>query len=239
MRSRVAAGVAAIIAAVTVGVGITLAVALGPHGPRVLLVGDSLLEESAPQATRELHAAGFRVDVRAVPGIGLLDSRFDWIAEVGRLVVRDRPHVVVAEFAGDYEPPYLPGIAPFSPAFFRAWTDAARRLVAAAAETGSAVELVLVPPMRDRVLEASAATLNGIYASLARGVARVGCVDGHGPLANTAGGYADVLPANGRLERVRRFDGVHLTVAGARRLAHAMAAGAVRAARGGFEGCPA
>ena len=94
-------------------------------------------------------------------------------------------------------------------------------------------------PWPKKKFEASAATLNGIYASLARGVARVGCVDGHGPLANTAGGYADVLPANGRLERVRRFDGVHLTVAGARRLAHAMAAGAVRAARGGFEGCPA
>ena len=152
MRSRVAAGVAAVIVAVTVGV----ALALGPHGPRVLLVGDSLLQESAPQATRELHGAGFRVDVRAVPGVGLLDSRFDWIAEVGRLVVRDRPRVVVAELAGDYEPPYRPGIGPFSPAFFRAWDDAARRLVATAGSTGAAVELVLVPPMRDRVLDTSA-----------------------------------------------------------------------------------
>jgi len=236
MRSRVAAGVAAVIVTVTVGV----ALALGPHGPRVLLVGDSLLQESAPQATRELHGAGFRVDVRAVPGVGLLDSRFDWIAEVGRLVVRDRPRVVVAELAGDYEPPYRPGIAPFSPAFFRAWDDAARRLVATAGSTGAAVELVLVPPMRDRVLDTSAATLNGIYAALARALAHVGCIDGHGPLADAAGRYADVLPGtNGRPERVRVFDGVHLTVAGARRLGHAMAAGAVRAARGGVEGCPA
>src|SRR5438067_8337665 len=190
MRSRVAAGVAAVIVTVTVGV----ALALGPHGPRVLLVGDSLLQESAPQATRELHGAGFRVDVRAVPGVGLLDSRFDWIAEVGRLVVRDRPRVVVAELAGDYEPPYRPGIAPFSPAFFRTWDDAARRLVATAGSTGAAVELVLVPPMRDRVLDTSAATLNGIYAALARALAHVGCIDGHGPLADAAGRYADVLP---------------------------------------------
>ena len=237
MRSRVAAGIAAVIAAVTVGV---VAVANGSHGPRVLLVGDSLLEESAPQAKHELHAAGLRGAVRAVPGIGLLDARFDWIAEVRRLVASDRPRVVVAEFAGNYEPPYRAGIAPFSPAFFRAWTDAMRRLVAAAATTGAAVEVVLLPPMRDRVLDSSAATLNGVYAALAGGMARVGCIDGHGPLANTAGGYADVLPApNGRLDRVRRSDGVHLTVAGARRLGHAIAAGAVRAAHGGGDACPA
>src|SRR5438445_12350824 len=159
MRSRVAARVTAVIVAVTVGGAVAIAVALGPRGPRVLLVGDSLLEQSAPQATRELHGAGFRVDVRAVPGIGLLDSRFDWVAEVGRLVARDRPRVVLAEFAGDYEPPYRLGLAPFSSAFFRAWTDAVRRLVTSAEATGAAVELVLVPPMRDRVLDASAATL--------------------------------------------------------------------------------
>jgi len=190
-------------------------------GLRVLLAGDSLLAQASARVRHDLADHGDEVTIRAVPGSGLLAVNFDWQAELRRLATRRRPQVAVLEFAGNYLPPLRKGIPPQSEAFFRAWDAATAQAVQTLTQSGAVVYLVLIPPMRSPDLNRRVQRLNQLYASLAaRDAPRVGCSDGRAGLTGSDGGFVDTLPdARGRPVRLRQFDGVHFTPAGAARFA--------------------
>jgi len=74
-------------------------------------------------------------------------------------------------------------------------------------------------------LDAMRTHVDIVYLGLRNGWDKVGFVNGYAALDGPDGKYADYLPGpDGRLERVRADDGVHLADAGARRLAAAYAA---------------
>jgi hypothetical protein len=192
-------------------------------GLRVLLAGDSLLAQASPRLRHDFK--GDRVTIRAIPGSGLLAANFDWQAELRHQARRHSPEVAVLEFAGNYLPPFRPGIRPQSEAFFRAWDAATSQAVATLNQAGAVVYLVLIPPMRSADLNAVVQRLNQLYAArAARGAPQVGCIDGRAGLTGPDGAFVPALPdAQGHAIQLRQFDGVHLTPAGASRLADHMA----------------
>jgi hypothetical protein len=196
---------------------------------RVLLAGDSLMALAGPPAKSKLGSHGFAVQVKAAPGTGLLDTGFDWLHFLHG--EGSGKATVVLEFVGNYLPPRSPAVPPDSLLFFAAWAARDRELIAEMNTEGADVYLVLVPPMRDPQLDKVGQALNQLSLTIARSEpGHVGCIDGKTPLSGPGGTYADSLPGpGGKSQRVRTADGVHLTPAGSKRLADAIAGQLIRA----------
>ena len=190
------------------------ATACGDDGPkRVLLVGDSIMSQAAPTVQRRV---GDEADVRneSVSGSGLLSPGYvDWTNQLGRLLDRFDPDVVVLLFVGNYD---LGTGSTFTtaqgdvigsrqdPAFFRAWQAQAQRMTDQAEEAGADVVWVLPPPMRDREDQTVVEGLRTVYEDLGTTT-----IDADDALADDDGGFVADL---------RLPDGVHLAPAGARQL---------------------
>lgn len=184
--------------------------------PTVLLIGDSLLSQTATALRHQLGAHRYHIVNRTFPGSGLLDRDVSWTANARKILADAQPKIVVIEFAGDFFPPRRPGIEPGSEAFFTAWAAEARRLVAEIRSTGAVPYLVLVPPMRDGAADAVVERLNGDYRAIVQeaGAGRVGCIDGHAAFAGPDGHFSADVVLDGKPVTVRKPDGVHLTPAG-------------------------
>jgi hypothetical protein len=194
---------------------------------RVLVVGDSLTAQSEPEARALVSSMGNPVALtfRAVPGSGLLTG-FDWIPELERLVTDFNPQMIIAEFVGNYFPPYLHesnerSITPGSPAFYQAWAARTREAMAVMTRQGATVFWVLGPDMRDPTLDDIRHGVDAIYRSQKQQWPSTQFVDGYAALSPH--GYVDSLPGSDGPETVRRADGVHLTAAGAQRLVRSVA----------------
>ena len=206
-----------------------VAAATAPGGPiRVLVVGDSLTAQSEPAARALVADMGNPValTVRAVPGSGLLTG-FDWIGELDRLVTGTNPQIIVAEFIGNYFPPYLHDpdgqtVSPGSPAFYEAWATRTSAAMTVMTRGGATVFWVLGPDMRDPTLDTIRHGIDTIYRSQRQQWSSTQFVDGYAALSPH--GYVDTLPGRRGPETVRRDDGVHLTPAGAERLVQSVAA---------------
>jgi hypothetical protein len=197
-----------------------VAASCGNDGPpRVLLVGDSVMNQAAGPL-RQLFADS-DVDVRneAVNGSGLLTpGLFDWRHHLPRILDRYHPDVVVFLFIGNYRL----GVAEryttadghqiedrSDPVFFEAWEAVARRMTEQAQDDGADVIWVLPPPMRPAEDQAVADGLRDVDERIAEQTG-AGVVDAADALAGPEGGFRADL---------RVPDGVHLNGDGAQELA--------------------
>lgn len=207
-----------------------------PDGRRsVLMIGDSLTFDGYDAFAAALGGGGTDAFIDARPGTGLLVAGpipFDWGPRLDVLLADHRPDDVVFEFVGNYAVPLARDtsgreIAPNSPAMYAAWRAAMNDWIGRALATGASVYWVLPPPtaMGDPALDDRFAALRRIYATeIPARWPQVHLVDWAPALTTPDGRYASKLPgANGTLEQVRDDDGLHLTLAGARRAAAATA----------------
>lgn len=194
--------------------------------PLVLLVaGDSMTEAAGPA----LLDAGDRTGVidathelRYSSGLTRPDY-FDWPARLTTLLAERNPDAVVL-FLGAND---AQGIQTASgPASFGtdAWVAEYRRRVAAVmdqlAADGRTVYWIGQPVMRDSGYDERMALLTRIYREEAQGRPGIRFLATRTTFAGPDDGYTAYLPgADGRPVLVRRDDGIHLTPAGADRLA--------------------
>lgn len=189
MRARVVVLVLLVAVAVT---------ACGDDGPRrVMLVGDSVMNQVAPPLSRDLPDDDVRNE--SVYGSGLLTPDYlDWPPHLRRLLDRYQPDEVIFLFIGNRAPG-----TEVDDAFFRAWQEQAQRMTDLAEDAGAEVTWVLPPPMADAEDQAVVDGLRDGYEQL-----------------GTATVDADDVLADGE---GRDPDGVHLDAEGARRLARLIA----------------
>lgn len=197
-----------------------------PAGPRVLLVGDSMMWQLVPAVAAVLESGGIHVhdDIRSTTG---LVGDFDWVGRVGALAEAWDPDVVVGLFTGDLRPGYADPTGQVvemdSPRYFELTTGAATTLTEQLVARGTRVLWVAGPPAAGGPVAERMARFRELYESLAaRFGEQVGVVDGMSPLLDR-GEFALELPDElGVAVAVRLPDAFHLTTAGAGRLAGAV-----------------
>jgi uncharacterized protein len=214
--------------------GVAAGEGLTPPTTHVLLVGDSILRQTGP-ALGDLLGDGSTVHNDGVNSSGLLTPEvFDWRDRLGQELVRTDPDVVVMLFIGNYTDDrdhlwHLPngGVVRDveDPAFAREWGHQADLLMAEIAPRGIPVVLVLPPPMPTEELQGVVAALRTEYERIAREWPQVRLVDAADVLGGPNGEWVGELPVipGGPPRTVRVADGVHLTDAGQRLLAEAIA----------------
>lgn len=195
---------------------------------RVLLAGDSILRQTGP-ALDERFGRDVRIDNAAVNNSGLLTPGFvDWEQRLRDQVRDDDPAVVVFLFIGNYtDTDYAvdangDAILKNTPEFFAAWGDAADRLMQVLEDEGSDAEVVWVlpPPELTEANRITTAGLRSEYQQLARRWPGITLADADDALAGPDGEYlASITNRQGEEVPLRAADTVHLTDAGARRLA--------------------
>lgn len=192
---------------------------------RLLVAGDSMTEALGPVLEELAEGTGVAAAERALgysSGLSRPDF-FDWPARLAELLDEHRPEVVVVSVgANDAQ-----GIqTPSGPASFgtEAWVAEYRGRVAATMDLLAAEDRIVYwlgePVMRSSTFDARMALITSIFREEAAGRAQIRFVDTRPTFASEDGGYAAYLPdASGTPVLVRRDDGIHLTPAGARRLA--------------------
>ncbi len=201
-------------------------------GKRVLLVGDSLMSQSAPFVNTYLGDQGFDAQVDAMPGSGLLDTQpnINWPARLQQQVADFDPDEVVVEFIGDYGIfGARPGVPDKSPQFYQQWAAAAQQAENILASRRAVVYWVIGPPVRNPSDNQKLAMLDTIYANLH--VPRT--TSGKPPTINEVTPFSDAngnyVPSgktvNGNVADLRTLDGTHFTFAGALLFAQTIANG--------------
>ena len=201
------------------------------HPLRVLFGGDSVADQVA-EAFTQLGAATHvvRVDDQARISTGLTrPDYFNWPAQLTRVLAGKRPpQVVILMFGANDIQPIMTRNGPASVGTAK-WLAEYRNRVAAtmAMLAGSDADVYWVgqPLMRSQTFAARIGQIDDIYASEAAKYDGITFVDTRPVLADAHGRYADYLAGSGgKRELVRASDGVHLTMTGARRIAHAVLA---------------
>ncbi len=185
---------------------------------RVLVVGDSLVFNAAPQIGAVFEQHGVEARFVGHGETGPLSGQGWWAREVGYQVRAWHPDVVVVEACCNYmvdEPGYLLAdgttAAPDSPAMFDAWTAQVHDLRHEAEAGGAKVLWVLTPDAgpqwsvtyRDRVT----------HLNLIAGGLGVPLIDWLGVLEPSRT-FTPTIPGLGGPVAVRTPDGLHLTDAG-------------------------
>ncbi len=214
-------------------VGVGVGEALTPSTEHVLLVGDSIMRQTGPALTRQLGDE-YTVHNEGVNGSGLLTPAvFDWADQLEQDLVRTDPDVVVMLFIGNYtdDPDELWTTAAgevvdsvHRPAFAREWGRQVDAAMAAIAESGARVVLVLPPPMVTGELQAVVDALRAEYERVAADWDFVTLADAARAVGGENGQWVATLPDGAGIERpVRVPDTVHLAVHGQRLVAREIA----------------
>lgn len=192
---------------------------------RLLIAGDSMTESTGPavldaaDATGVVHATH---ELRYSSGLTRPDY-FDWPGHLAELIATQDPEAIVVMFgANDAQ-----GIqTPSGPAKFGsdAWTSEYRARVAAVMtmlERGSrTVYWIGLPVMRSGEFDEHTHRISEIYRLESAHHPGIRFLDTRATFADADGSYTAYLPgADGQPVLVRREDGIHLTAAGAERLA--------------------
>jgi hypothetical protein len=192
---------------------------------RLLVAGDSMTEAAGPALLDASEGTGVidaTHELRYSSGLTRPDY-FDWPARLAALLAERDPEAVVV-FVGANDAQGI--LTPSGPASFGtdAWVAEYRARVAAVMDLltaeGRTVYWIGQPVMRSAGYDERMRLLTRIYREEAEGRPDVRFLDTRATFTGPDGGYSAYLPdASGRPVLVRRDDGIHLTAAGADRLA--------------------
>lgn len=194
----------------------------------VLLAGDSILRQTGPKLD-ETFGRDVAIDNAAVNNSGLLTPGYvDWAQRLQEKVEAHDPDAVVFLFIGNYtDTDYAVGadgnpIMKNTPEFFEAWGKEADHLMQVLHDSGSDAKVywVLPPPEYTPENQATTVGLRAEYEALAERWPEITLIDANDALAGPNGEYlASTTNRHGEVVPLRVPDTVHLTDAGARRLA--------------------
>jgi uncharacterized protein len=194
---------------------------------RLWVGGDSMAQVFGPAVATAAGATGVvepSVHYEMASGLTRPDY-FDWPAALQADVAADDPEVLVVVFGvNDGQGIVLPDGTPVPDVADPRWSTEYRRRVADVMDGLRAddrlVLWVLLPPMRDADYGARMALVTQAVEAEAASRPWVEPVDASASLADASGTFAESLPdAAGASVQVRLDDGIHLTEAGAGRLA--------------------
>jgi hypothetical protein len=193
-----------------------------PESHTVLLLGDSLLNQTAPDLHGALawHGLDATVIDESFPGSGLLDPNVV-STQIAKVDAHPKADIVVIEFSGNcFSCPVTYGSA----AFFDQWSTSLVAIVDYVQSLDKHAVLVLPPPQRPDLPTAAVQRQLGVQASLVALASDAVLANWWEALVDTSGNYQQVLfyPdlfSEAALHTIRADDGVHLTQQGARRAA--------------------
>ena len=188
----------------------------------VLLLGDSLLNQTAPELTRALSWHGLDATVvdESFPGTGLLDPHMV-ATQIAKVNAHRNADIVVIEFSGNcFTCPVTYG----SSEFFQQWSANLGAIVHYVQSLDKHVVLVLPPPLRPDLAWAEVQRQLGLQDYLLATANHTALANWWEALVDTTGTYQQVLLypdvfGEATLHTIRADDGVHLTQDGARRTA--------------------
>jgi uncharacterized protein len=196
----------------------------------VWVAGDSMMQTLGRSIVDQAEATGVietRLDARVSTGLTRPDY-FDWFATAAQVLADDRPEAVIVTFgANDAQGIETPtGPEPFGTEAWKAeYRGRVTVMMDLLVDGGVEVYWVGQPVMRSADFSARMAALNEIYRDEASRRPAVRFVDTWPILATSDGSYTAYLTADdGSTVRVRLDDGIHLTSAGADRVATAVLA---------------
>jgi len=199
---------------------------------RVHVAGDSIVHD-AGNAFLEVAAADplLRPTLHYENATGLTRPDFyDWPAALVDDMATHRPDVVFVLFGGnDAQGLETPTGEVFQRVAEPGWQQEYGRRVGAVMDLLRAEDRIIVwiglPPMREAGFDGRAATMSEIYRAQAEERPWVRFLDTVPVLGDAEGNYVEAKPGpSGATEDLRQDDGVHLSAAGARWVAEAMAA---------------
>ncbi|MEZ5144008.1 MAG: hypothetical protein R2726_16035 [Acidimicrobiales bacterium] len=202
----------------------------------VLLIGDSIMNQSAPAVQDQLRLQpgleDIKVHTEAVNGSGLMTPGvYDWLGEAQGLIDTYQPKIVVVLFVGNYTDTDLfvgadgtPIPNDYGQRFYAEWGRQAATLTTTLQSKGAQVYWVLPPPF----LSDEGARRNNLmrqtYVDLARAKPGVGLVDGRQALGGPQGEFEWKLPGiDGKDVTVRQGDSLHLSEEGGELMARKIA----------------
>jgi len=200
-----------------------------PSDPlRVLVIGDSLAGDLGRSLGRISAAAALvsvELDYKPASGLSRPDY-FDWYAALVSDIARLHPEVVVVMLGGNDAQSFeanghvvQQATAEWSAIYAKRVAD----LMMIGAANDRRVIWIGLPVMADPSFGELMRRQNDLYRAASDGNARVTYLDTWALFAGPDGRYAPYLPdASGRPAPMRQADGIHLSVAGAERLAGAV-----------------
>ena len=184
--------------------------------------GDSISRDLGEGLARVTPATLVRIDLDPRPATGL--SRpdfFDWAQHLAGILTEGRPDVIVVLFgANDFQNVEHEG--EIVDRFGSEWLDLYRQRVDRIMTLLGQPEVQTIwvgqPPVREPRLSGGLERLNSVYVEVAAEHPQVSYLDAWELFSDADGGYVDEIDG----VRLRREDGVHLTVDGGNRLAEAV-----------------
>ncbi|MCY3786292.1 MAG: DUF459 domain-containing protein [bacterium] len=189
---------------------------------RMYVGGDSISRDLGEGLARATPAALVRIELDPRPATGL--SRpdfFDWSQHLAGVLTESLPDVIVVLFgANDFQNVEHEG--EILDRYSEEWLDLYRRrvgrIMTLLGQPDTQTVWVGQPPVRESRLSGGLARMNEVYEAAAAEHPQVAYVDTWALFSDADGGYTDEIDG----VRLRRGDGVHLTVAGGNRLAEAV-----------------
>jgi peptidoglycan/LPS O-acetylase OafA/YrhL len=198
---------------------------------RVLLMGDSVMQQAYDAIERPLVQEVVQVGYAGGPGSGPLFPQGEWSAQLAEWLERFQPDVVVMEACCDYTDfadelyvdPDGNEVLPGTDEMFVAWDREVQGLIAQVEATGAPVLFVQPAPVQTNgfygPIEQQVSRLREVYADYSD-LPGVTLLD-WGDVLAPEGDFTWEVEADGRTARVRAEDGVHNTQFGNALLARA------------------
>ncbi|MDY7101739.1 MAG: DUF459 domain-containing protein, partial [Actinomycetota bacterium] len=201
--------------------------AITPAEPLDLFIaGDSMMQELGNGLLRIIPAdlVDAELDYRVSTGLSRPDF-FDWPQRLAEVVTQDPPEASVV-FFGTNDNQNLSVDGNILQRGSAEWEAEYRSRVATVmdllTQPGGTLTWVGLPVMRDQTLEQGVQIMNRVYAEEAAKRPLVTFVDTHALFSDANGQFAEYLPAaDGSSAKMRQGDGIHLSIAGADRMANA------------------
>ena len=184
--------------------------------------GDSISRDLGEGLARVSPADLVRIDLDPRPATGL--SRpdfFDWAQHLAGVLTESLPDVIVVLFgANDFQNVEHEGVIldRFGDEWLELYRARVDRIMTLLSQPDTQTVWVGQPPVREPRLSGGLERLNTVYEDVAADHPRVSYVDTWALFSDGEGDYADEIDG----VRLRREDGVHLTIDGGNRLAAAV-----------------
>ena len=184
--------------------------------------GDSISRDLGEGLARVTPADLVRIDLDPRPATGL--SRpdfFDWSQHLAGVLTESAPDVFVVMFGAndfqnvEYEDEILDR---FGAEWLELYRERVDRIMTLLSQPDTQTVWIGQPPVRESRLSGGLAMLNEVYAETSAEHPQVTYVDTWDIFSDADGGYVDEIDG----VRLRREDGVHLTIAGGNHLAEAV-----------------